>query len=353
MTREIELNHEFVGLSDAAALQVEIDDLHTQLDSSTSQLALERDLAIGILKARSRAISESSALRLVFGADDDDSLRGKPDIAIDDILSSAFVREITSGELPEGFADTVAKNLLIANHPDAGGDPQVSQDIAHRLSKLKEDPTFSIASALLAAPKGSGEDIDIQRAERYRLHITLSGARPQFDNEEEAKRSAEVEMKGAEWRVRTQAAFKSLELIIGDDDTWNQFLESIVRTQHTYLIHMVNRLQPAMLRLEERLAKGDPITAESLDTPAIDAIFEKIWSTLDKKDTSIPYSPPYQNWLEILLPAMELLDPGEKLGEEYTHFEPPIQARQTPSYASRYDRGREKDYPNNSYHDSY
>lgn len=336
MSAEIELNREFAGLSDPTALQAEIDGLHAQLDSSTSQAAVERDLAMEVHRARSLAIAESRALRLVFGVDDEDAPKDEPNVSIDDALSSAFVRKASSGKLPEGFADTVAKNLRIANHPDTGGDNQVSQDIAHSLAKLKEDSTFSIATALLKNPKNTFGDARGLRIERYRLHLALAGLNPQFDSKEEARNNAEIEIQGAEWRVRTLAAFKSFELIIGDNDAWNTFLQDIARSQQMYLINMVNRLQPTMLGLQERLAKGDPVATDALDIQTIDAVFERIWSTLgSKRDVSNPYSPPYQNWLEILLPAMKLLDPGEKPGEEYTHFEPPIQiTRAAPSYGN-------------------
>jgi hypothetical protein len=252
-------------------------------------------------------------------------------------LSSAFVRKVSSRNLPEGFADTVAKNLRTTNHPDIGGDTQTSQSIAQNLTNLREDPTFSIAAALLAAAPKQKDDPRAQRIERYRLHVALAGASPQFDSKEEARSNADAEIKGAEWRVRTRAAFESFELIIGDEDTWDQFLQNIVQTRHVHLINMVNRLQPTILSLQERLAKGDPIASDTLDIAAIDAVFERIWSTIgNKKGDHIPYTPPYHNWLEVLLPAMELLDPGQKQGEEYTCFEPPIQIMRAPTHYRDY-----------------
>ena len=59
----------------------------------------------------------------------------------------------------------------------------------------------------------------------------------------------------------------------------------------------------------------------------------RIWSTLKKpEDSVLPYSPPYQEWLKTLLPAMQILDPWQKPGEEYTFFEPPfkVQRRRQP-----------------------
>lgn len=336
MSRELELNREFTGLSDPAGLQAEVGTLQDQLTSSTSQLAIEREVAMDIHHARSMAITESPALTLIFKAEDDKPEDGKPDPSIDAVLSSAFGKTVSSGVLPEGFADTVARHLRTTNHPDAGGDTAVSQNIAQRLDKLKQDPNFSIASALLANQQKADADTASLRTERYRLHIALSGVQPQFDNEQNAKTHAEAEIQGAEWRVRTYAAFKLFELIIGDTDTWNKFLQSIVDARHTHLINMVNRAQPAILTLQERLAKGDPIAADDLDIPAIDAAFERIWSALgSKKGTPFAYNPPYQNWLEVLLPAMQLLDPGEKAGETYTRFEPPIRISREPSYSER------------------
>ncbi len=334
-----ELNREPAVISDPLTLQAEVESMRVQLDVTTTQLALERELAMDIHRTRSLAITESSALSLVFGIDGEDTVKSKSAISTDDILSSAFGK-VSSRSLPEGFADVVAKHLRTMNHPDVGGDIQVSQNIAQSLANLKEDPTFSIATALLAAPKQAADDLRAQRIERYRLHIALAGANLQFDSAEEAKSHADAEIRGAEWRVRTQAAFKSFELIIGDNDTWNQFLREIVQTRHMHLINMVNRLQPTILSLQERLAKGDPVTLGPLDIATIDAVFERIWSTIGNKDSSIPYSPPYQNWLEELLPAIKLLDPGRKQGEEYTDFEPPIQITYAP--APRRDYGEDQ-----------
>ncbi len=327
-----EFNRAFTGISDTPALHGEIGGLRTRLEAATTQLALERALARDILSARSLIISESPALTLVFGADDITQAKETPGMS--QILSSAFAREVPDYELADGFAATVAKSLITSHHPDAGGDTEVSQNIAKSLRGLKKDAAFSIASAILAAPQQTESDPKAQRVERYRLHLALAGAVPQFTSEEEARSNAETETHGAAWRVRTQAAFKSLHLITGDGDAWNQFLQSIVRTRHMELIHMVNRVQPAILSLHERLIKGDPVAAEALDTPAIDAIFQRIWSVLGTKDRTIPYNPPYQNWLDILLPALQLLDPGQKPGQTYTHFEPPIEIRSAPTINS-------------------
>lgn len=333
MNRLPELSHDFPGVSDPVALQAEIDSLRDQLSSTTGQLALERELAMDVHRARARAVSGSSALELVFGVGDGDITKSQSGISADVLLSSAFARKITSPDLAEGFTATAAKALRISTHPDRGGNTKISQDVAHSLARLDEDPTFSIAKALLAAPKSTEVNSRTQRTERYRLHLALAGAKPQFESVEAARKNAEVEINGAEWRVRTQAAFRSLELIVGGDDVWNRFIQDIVQTQRISLIHMVNRVQPLILSLQERLAKGDPIAAiDALDITAIDAIFERIWSTIgNRKESRLPYNPPYHNWLEILLPAMELLDPGEKAGEEYTHFEPPIQVTYAPA----------------------
>lgn len=339
MSQLPELNREFAGISNSAAMHAEIDTLRGQLDESTAQLALERSLAMDIHRARSVAIGNSPALKLVFGVGDDaDTPKDRIDIPIDAILSAAFMRNISSTALPEGFATTTAKNLRTLHHPDIGGDTQVAQDIDHGLAKLDKDPGFSIAAALLAAPKQAESDVRSLRLERYRLHLALTGSKPVFDDADQANQSAETEIKGAEWRVRTQAVFKSFELIIGSNEAWNHFLQQIVDTQHMHLIGMVNRIQPIMLGLQERLAKGDPTTLDSSAIETIDSVFERLWSAIgNKKDSVIPYSPPYQNWLEVLLPAMKLLDPGQKPGEEYTSFEPPIRVVSAPKQYNDYD----------------
>lgn len=339
-----ELNREFAGLSDLDALQDEVDQMRDQLATATHQLALERRLARDVHRARSIAISQSDALMLVYKVDDKSPDDESTDSTIGDMLSSAFVRQAPDVTLPEGFAETVAKNLRVASHPDAIGDTQVSQDVGQCLSDLKKDPTFSIASAMLLAPRQTDVDLQARRVERYRLHLALGGAKPQFDNEEEVRITAEAEINGAEWRVRAAAAHKSFELIIGDGDMWNDFLHSIVQGHKPVLIDMVNRLQPAILNRLERITKGDPIPFDTLDTTAIDAIFHRIWSTLSKsKDSDLPYSPPYQNWLEVLLPALELLDPGEKPGEEYTYFKPPIEITHAPIHSDGFGRYHDDD----------
>lgn len=339
-----ELNREFVGLSDSVGLQLDIDNMRHQLTAATNQLAVERELAAGVHRARSIAISQSEALRLVFGVDDIDDTQGKDDTGIDDVLSSAFVRKVSNGQLPAGFGEIVSKRLRTTNHPDVGGDSMVARDIGHSLSELVRDPTFSIAKAMLVAPRQERLDSRDQRIERYHLHLALKGASPQFTSKEEATCHAEREIEGAEWRVRADAASKTLQLIVGDDNTWSRFLQSIVNSQYMTLINMVNRLQPAILSVQERLIKGDPVATNLLNIEEIDDIFGRIWSALNNKSSPISYSPPYQNWLEILLPAMKLLDPGQKPGEKYTLFKPPIEIRHAPFYASGYGgHGGDKD----------
>ncbi len=324
-----DLNCEFAGISDAVALRAEISGMTDALSLASDQLVLERELAKSVHRARSQVIMESPALRLVFEVDDDHTPDTSPAPTVDDILTSAFVRKINGRVLPDGFATTVAKSLRHRVHTDTGGDTNTAQQVGMSLNDMSTDPALSVASAILAAPSVPGSDAATLRKERYRISLALDGAEPHFASEDDARESAELEIDGAEWRVRTQAVFKTFELIIGNDDVWNQFLNSIVNERHAYLIDMVNRLQPVILSLQERLAKGQPRLTESLDIDAIDAVFERVWTTIGDRNSSIRYSPPYQNWLEILLPAMQMLDPGQKLGAEYTYFQPPIQIRRT------------------------
>ena len=333
-----DVNREFVGLSDTVALQAEIGAMRDQLATTYDQLALERQLASDVHRARSTAILGSPALRLVFEVEDNDSTK-RQDLDIDSVFTSAFMQEVRTRQLPDGFAEFQAKRLRTELHPDAGGDTDTAKSIGGALDNTKADPTFSIISAILAAPSPTVTDAETLRLERYCLSLALEGAVPIFTNAELARKNAEVEINGAEWRVRANASFKTFELLIGDVDTWNSFLASIVRQGHSHLINLVNRLQPAILSIQERLVKGDPISAADLNTEAIDAIFERIWSTLKKKDNdALPYSPPYQNWLEVLLPALQMLDPGKKPGNDYTYFEPPIRFETAPQPRREYGR---------------
>lgn len=328
MSKELEPIYSLVGLSDAAALQFEIGVQRERLADLNGQLALERELAIEIHKARALAIGGSPALVMVFGVDSDERETGLDDHSMQSIVSSAF---------GSSYDDDPGSNRLVAaavswekvlrrqSHPDLGGGTGVAQEVYSSLDGLRFDPSYSISRALLAAPRSRSSNLRELLDERYRLHIAIGGAKPLFANAVDAQQHASVEINGAEWRVRSQAALKTLELIAGDDNAWASFMQNIVRTQHWDLINMVNRVLPPILRLRERLEKGDPIGAEQIDISAIDAIFERVWSVLGPNNRSgLEYSPPYQNWLEILLPAMKMLDPGEKDGEKYSIFESPI-----------------------------
>ena len=329
---QLELNREFAGIADIPALDAEIVGMRAQMTQRTGQLAIERELAEKIHRTRALTILESPALRLVFGFDDSKPRKDKKEFMADEVLSSAFVTNVSSSTLPEGFAESTAKRLRSLAHPDAGNDAEKAKDVDKNLADLGIDPAFSVATGILAAPRSKDKNIGNLRRERYMLHIALTNLKPHFKDSDEAMQNAAVEVEGAPWRVRTVAAFKSLELLMGSRDTWNDFLGSIVESRHIYLINLVNSLQPTIFSLRERLAKGDPVATDALDVDAIDAIFERIWSTLGnkKEDSLIPYRPPYQNWLETLLPAMQMLDPGRKPGVEYTYFESPIRVASRP-----------------------
>lgn len=345
-----DIPRDFSGIFGSPGMQAEINGLRDQLSASTARLTHERFLATQIHQARTEAIAASPALRAVF--DYDGITTRSPQTDLPDtasILASAFLTSgVEAPMLPEGFAETTAKQLRQANHPDRGNNTSTAQDIAQHLSALDTDPTLAIARAMTTAPTLASDSPQDLRTERYRLQLALTAtSKPLFTNEAEAQRTAETEIQGTEWRVRTSAALKSFMLITGGDAVWNNFLQGIVDQQNMYLINMVNRLQPQMLALQERLVQGNPIPVDRLDLPAIDAVFEHIWGILGPNHNA-DYSPPYQNWLEILLPAMRMLDPGEKPGEEYHKFEPPIRVVQQPIYyyGYGYEKGPRQDRNN-------
>ncbi len=324
--------YEATGVSDEVALWLEVEALATV----TQQLATERELADQVHRARSVAIHTSAAMRLVYEVDEPETRLQKPKTAMDDLLSSAFFRTVSSLGLPPGFATAINRDLRVSVHPDVGGDIEIATQVAKNLEEARADPAFSIATALLAARTERKTNAQSLRDERYKLAVARGGLSPIFGSVEEAKAHADKEVEGAEWRVRATAAFMTFDLLIGSPETWQSFLQGIVRAEKWTLITIVNRVQPEILALRERIAKGDPIKAEDLDATAVDSVLERIWSTINKKDPLYQYQPPYQNWLEVLLPAMRLLDPGQKPGEKYTNFRPPIQIQRAPQEYPNY-----------------
>lgn len=323
-----DVNREFAGISDVAALQFEVDSLRDRLANTTAQASTERLLADQINTARAIAVLKSPALQLIFDIDNLKDL----DISASQRMSVAFLEDIESTQLPDGLVDSVSRDLRVNVHPDSGGDTETAQAVGQSLDKANDDPSFAIASALLKASNPNKLDRNELLKERYRLSVVLANTKTGFDDEEQAQEIARREIEGAEWRVRMLAAFKSVALIMGDSDVWLDFLYSINRQNNSYLIDLVNRLQPELFAINERMAKGDPKALSQEELESVDGIFERIWSTLNKKDSPIPYSPPYQNWLPILIPAMRILDPGNKPGESYTQFRPPIQFVSVPRY---------------------
>lgn len=326
------LNYEFPGVSDEAAVRAEVDYLTDQVATATRQLAIERQCAVSIHGARNTAIISSPAMRLIYDRGDDPKLK-PADIAADDMLQAAFGKRPVAEALSDELTQALSKKVRAGAHPDKGGDTEVAKRVGQALEGMDRDQAFSIATALLeASAVPQNQDIQSLRDERSVLLPVLASLIPLFENEEEAKRHADKEIAGAQWRIRTQAAFMTVDLVTGGEEAWLSFLQSIVNPHdpRPVLIDMVNRVQPELLSLQERIVKGDPIAADELDIASIDEVLERIWSTLGNKGGSLSYRPPYQNWLEVLLPVMRLLDPGQKAGEQYTHFGPPIRLVSAP-----------------------
>lgn len=318
------LNQEFPGLSDPTALRAEVAEIQTEIAATTQQLTVERACAKDVIHARMQAIASSPALRLVFETDDKDPHLEKPDYSMDRLLSAVFRRKVVATLLPDGFSHTTGKELRTKTHPDLGGDSETAKEVGQFLESINNDPSFSVASAMLKASRQQPTGLEQLRDERYRLTIVKQGLTPIFESEEAAVENAQKEISGAQWRVRADAALLTVDLLLGGNDIWNAFLNSIARGNNPSLVSTINQVQPELLSLQERIYKGDPLAADQLHIDSIDAVFERIWSTIKSKDSPLPYSPPYQNWIEILLPAMRKLDPGKKPGEEYTFFEPPF-----------------------------
>lgn len=338
-----DVNRSFPGLSDATAVGAEVATLKSGLAEVTGQMGLERRLADDVHRARSLAIIESPALRKVFGVSEV-PVATEQTAATQDVLSSAFAQPVETRGLPDGMRATVAKELRAAVHPDAGGEAVAASDMGEALSRPDSDGAYAVARALSIANlrEDVQPDLDALRTERYRLTVAAAAVSPAFESAEEAQAVAAKEVDGAEWRVRTTAAFKSLELITGGNEVWSRFIQGVAAQGNHILADQLNTDVPAVMSVQERLAKGDPLQADQVDTEAVDSVFERIWSTLGAEDRKLPYTPPYHNWLPILLPAMRELDPGEKPGESYTHFGPIFETRPASRYDSGYDSGYDK-----------
>lgn len=340
------VNHEVSGITDVPTLLGDIDRLRAQLGAATEQITHEQRLAIGVHRARGMAMAESPALRLVFGVKEDQPPvpeAGEVDVSM--ILSSAFMRAVGPRTLPEGFSQTVTRHLRKTTHPDVVGEAEVSKEVGGALDGSLIDPALGLAKAMLEVPVPPVAGRRELLVERHRLHLAVSNIRPSFIDEAEASEIAEKEVAGAEWRVRAIAAHMTVELLTGGEAVWHQFLAHIASAGKVQLINMVNRVQPELGAIAERIVKGEPLPPEALDIAAIDPVLERIWSTI-KKD-GMRYAPPYQNWLEILMPAMRALDPGKVPGQEYTTFEPPIRVsrayyEEPRMYDLPYNRSREE-----------
>ena len=325
----LDVNYEIPGYSDAAALAAEVNDLRAQLAAQDKQMALERDLAIRVHRSRATAILASPALQLVFDTDNPERASNVADIEMTDILAAVFQTEVSTNALPENFADYVGRDIRAALHPDAGGGVKTAQQANEALERSERDEAFSITRALLIAsrnPKKADKTPAALRKSRYLLSIALDSAKPVFASAKEARASAKAEERAAEWTVRTSAAAMSFDLIAGGQEAMQSYLEAIVRADRTFLINQINTRWPEMQSLFERIGKGDPKKLKPQEVEQIDAVFQHIWEQLgEAKKSELRYSPPYQNWFEVLLPALRILDPGRKEGEQYTYFPPPIQ----------------------------
>jgi hypothetical protein len=354
-----DINREVDGITDTLGLQAEVEALRYRLGESTQQLFLERQFAMGVHQARKAAILQSPALRLVY--DVENAKKGSMPKSASAMMSSAYGEKVEGASLPDGFADEVTDDLRKATHPDLGGKLEDSQIVNEALQIGDDDPTYSILRAMVSAPHVTEADAKRLRLERYRLTLALDAAKPQFEDEYEARDRAFSEIRGSEWRVRANAATMSVGLLLGSNQIWEDFIHSIVRERKIELITLVNRVQPELLGIQERIAKGKPIEMGADDITTVDDVLERVWSTIKKEGGILPYRPPYQNWLEVLLPAMRLLDPGQRPGEQYTNFEPPIrfvQRSEPDSYYGRslydsYIRDKNSLYDKKIYRDKY
>jgi hypothetical protein len=322
----LETNYIFDGLSDTDAIQAEIVAMRDRLGATSAQMALERSLAMTVHKARSNVVLQNPILKKIIGTDSSD---GAEPVTAASMLSAAFVEDVNVGQLPEQLVNSTGKQLRVNAHPDAGGDAQEAANIAKALEGAKVDPVFSIVNAVLAAKSTKPSDIQSLRNERYKLQLLLDAAKPHYSSPEEVESYTNKEIEGADWRIRTVAAFKCFELIIGSPEKLHDFLQVTAYERNHQLMAMINHNLPYILKLNERIAKGDPVSLSKEAKDTIDKSLGYIWDTLYKGEDDAYYMPPYQNWFPILIPVLEKLDPGKKEGEEYTQFKPPFEVVRT------------------------
>lgn len=328
ISNDLEVNHTFVGLSDVPALQAEVVLLQSSLDDKVRQLRFERDCLEMIETARGAAIIGSSALQLVFDKDNVvlSSRQLDRSYSTQQRLDAAFGRLV--GENVYRFdienISALTSDLRRRAHPDKGGDADVAKAVGGGLEMIDIDPNAVIVEAI-SITSSIGDDVESLRDERYRLKVALTAADPLFETEADARKTTEARIGGVEWSVRATAASLTLRLILGAKDDWSDFLQSIVASQNNSMIALVNTVIPEIMSIQERISKGEPKKVGEFDQQEVDAILELIWQRRASANKSgLPYSPPYQNWLEVLLPAMRELDPGERPGETYVSFGKPI-----------------------------
>jgi hypothetical protein len=330
---DVELNYVSPGISDEFGLTAQIDTLRDRIDQGNQALELERQHALDIHKARAQAVEQSSALRLVFESD-----REEPgdSLTLEQILSSAFQQTIQRASLPEGVAKSLAKQLRTELHPDRGGDVETAKLVGASLEDMDTDEVLAISKAVLAAKPQKAQTLQDLRDERYKLIIVADSINPVFASPEDAAAHKEREITGAEWIVRSEAASRTVRMILGSPEQWRNFLKGIIEQRNFVLINMVNSLIPEISRIQERIQKGDPLILSEAQIAEVDKILERVWTTLDPKGRRGPYVPPYQNWLEIVVPMLRILDPGEKPGQTYTLFPEPIQIVQQPKVIEKF-----------------
>jgi hypothetical protein len=306
-------------------LHAEVTDMKARLASVTDQMEFERSAAQNIHAARTAAVLSSSALTLIFSTENGPNVQQK--VEATDSLTGAFNVDVPKTTIPEGFSDAVARAARIATHPDRGGTTSAAQELGEALEQKATDEAFAVARALsiVNAQHAGSEDSatpEQLRNERYILSVALQNTSTLFTTRAQAAEATEQEVNGAEWRVRVTAAVKCLGLIVGSNTILTTFLQDVARENKPAIHDYLNTYLPQVLAVQERLLKGDPIALEQAKIESIDAILERIWSTLGNKTSSLPYSPPYHRWLDVILPAMQQLDPGIKPGVTYTQFDP-------------------------------
>ena len=349
---EIERSVFIPGVFDRPILQQEIEQQRAELDQRRAQLALERDLTNAIFNARAEALTEYPALRRVYelahghhSRHDEKSKKEEESMAVR--ISQAFGKDVASPGIDNGFIKQLGKVLRREAHPDNGGDTEGAKIVGETMDKVTEDPLFALVNAVHLANRDLNVyDHQALLDERYRNTILLQYATSVFSSEQEAQEHAAAEIASLPWKMRVDAAFASLDLLTGGIEVFEQFIRGLVDTRHFPLIDKMNDVVPKIRVLQERILKGEPLSKDAFDAKRVDEVLFRIWDQLADPDSTLPYSPPYQNWLEILLEVFECLDPGEKEGESYAFFGPivaiiseSVTYSQSPVSKSEYDLG--------------